>query len=171
VSESNAIRAGGALVAGVGNPMRGDDGAGPQVARQIAGLDMPGITVTEHHGEGASLMELWRGWDHVYIVDATSSGAEPGAIVRIDAQEQAVPSRFFNYSTHAFSVAEAVELARRLGMLPPHLVLYGIEGASFGAGQDLTPSVAAAAGRVCEQLLQELGAMREGQPETKPCMK
>ena len=33
------------LVLGVGNPTRGDDGAGPCVAEQVAALGLPGIEV------------------------------------------------------------------------------------------------------------------------------
>ena len=45
------------------------------------------------------------------IWSCVQSGAAPGTIHRLDATETPVPSRFFHYSTHAFSVAQAVELA------------------------------------------------------------
>jgi hydrogenase maturation protease len=63
---------------------------------------------------------------------------------------------FFHYSTHAFSVAEAVELARSLDQLPAHLVVYGIEGANFAAGVELSPAVEQAVEAAVERLAQEI---------------
>ena len=87
-----------------------------------------------------------------------------------DAIEQEIPSRFFHYSTHAFSLAEAVELARAMDELPPQLVVYGIEGSDFGSGEGLTPRVAEAvqpvANRVREEVENFLGAKRATEERT-----
>ena len=144
------------LVIGVGNAFRGDDGVGLVVARRLQELVPPDVTVLEQGGEGAALMETWQGASHVILVDAAASGAEPGTIHRFEATNQPLPIQFFNYSTHAFSLAEAVEMARQLDQLPPNLVVYGIEGQSFSFGQDLSPEVEAAAGVIIQQVLQDL---------------
>ena len=73
----------------------------------------------------------------------------------------AVPAGFFHYSTHAFSVAEAVELARSLDQLPPRLIVYGIEGENFAAGMGLTSSVEQAVEAVTEQVAAEVRAAQE----------
>ena len=46
--------------------------------------------------------------------------------------------------THAFGLAEAVELARALRRLPQRLVLVGVEAVGFDYGAPLSPEVAAA---------------------------
>ena len=140
------------LLIGVGNAMRSDDGVGIYVARQIAAAQHDG-RIVEASGEGAALMEAWRGADHVIIVDAVRSGATPGTIHRLDAAAGSLPSEFFNYSTHAFSVAEAVELARVLGGLPEHLLIVGIEGAQFDYGTSLTPAIQEAADTIIHELI------------------
>ena len=53
----------------------------------------------------------------------------------------ALPVRSLRSSTHAFGVSDAVELARSLDRLPGRLEVYAIEGASFVAGDRLSPSV------------------------------
>ncbi len=141
------------LVIGVGNIFRGDDGVGLVVARRVREAAPPGVTVLEQSGEGAALMEAWQGADFVILVDAVLSGAEPGTIHYFEAHQQTIPARFFHYSTHAFSVAEAVEMARVLDSLPPRLLLYGIEGKSFAAGRELSPEAAQSAGIVAAQIL------------------
>lgn len=53
-----------------------------------------------------------------------------------------LPSSFAGRSTHALTVAEAIELARSLGRLPARLVVVGIEGQSFEAGAEPVAAVA-----------------------------
>ena len=102
-------------------------------------------------------MEAWEGAALVLLIDATRSGSPPGTIHRFDAHAEPLPSRFFHYSTHAFSVAEAVELARALDQLPPRLIVYGIEGKNYTAGEGLSPEVEKAADSVIPRVLQDAG--------------
>lgn len=150
------------LIIGVGNGYRGDDGAGLVVARRLREMVSPRVIVLEQSGEGTALMEAWREASQVIIVDAAASGAAPGTIHRFEADSQPLPSKFFNYSSHAFSVAEAVEMARKLDQLPPDLVVYGIEGQSFSFGEGLSAKVDAAAEIVVQRVLQELGSGGRG---------
>jgi hydrogenase maturation protease len=146
------------VVLGVGNLYRSDDGVGLTIARQVQEAALPGVQVREESGEGAALIEAWKGADIVILCDAVRSGADPGTIHRLEAHREPIPAGFFRYSTHAFSVAEAVEMARTLGQLPAHMVLYGVEGADFTAGVGLSPPVAHAAQEVVREVLAEAHA-------------
>ena len=109
-------------------------------------------------------MEAWKGADAVILVDAVHAGKAPGSVYRLDAHEGPIPANFFHYSTHAFSVAEAVELARALNQLPSRLVIYGIEGRDFEAGGELSHEVAKAAQRVVERVLKDIDSFQHGMP-------
>ena len=146
----------GIVIIGVGNEYRSDDGAGIAVARRLRALFPADVTILEESGEGTALMEAWQGAAWVTLVDAVRSGASPGTIHRLDARAAPLPMGFFHYSTHAFSVAEAVELARSLDQLPAHLVVYGIEGANFAAGTELSPAIEQAVEVVVERLAEEV---------------
>jgi hydrogenase maturation protease len=126
-------------VIGVGNPWRRDDGAGPAVAQALDGAwtDDP-----------ATLLDLWAGAEHAVVVDAAASGAQPGTIHRYDAFVLGHPAT----STHALGVADAVELARALGRLPPRVDVYAVEGEDFGYGSGLTPAVADAVAELTRRL-------------------
>jgi hydrogenase maturation protease len=153
------------LLIGIGNDLRGDDGVGPSIVRRIRRTPLSQVDFVEASGEGAALIEAWRDFSTVYVFDAVSSGGTPGEIVRFDAGREEIPSRYFNYSTHAFSLAEAVELARALDRLPPTLTVYGIEGQDFSHGPSLSKAVALAANSVADQVVRELetaAKMREG---------
>ncbi len=142
----------GILIIGCGNADRGDDAAGIAVARRLRERGMPAM---EHSRDGADLMEAWAGADRVILVDAVSTGAAPGAVAVWDARTAPVAGS--RAGTHAFGVAEAVELARVLGRLPASLTIIGIEAASFAYGAPLTPEVARAVESVSERLILLVG--------------
>jgi hydrogenase maturation protease len=144
------------LVIGVGNAYRRDDAVGLLVAQRLRLQSSDRVNILEESGEGAALMEAWKGAEAVILVDAVQSGAKPGTIHRLDAHAEALPARFFHYSSHAFSVAEAVELARTLGQLPPRFIVYGVEGKSFTAGVGLTSEVKRAAQQVVTRVRRDL---------------
>ena len=77
------------LVIGVGNDFRGDDAAGLLAARRLRACR--GVRAVEHTKDGLSLMEHWRPADHVFVVDALSSGHAPGTIFRFEATEGPIP--------------------------------------------------------------------------------
>lgn len=144
------------LVVGVGNQFRSDDAVGLEVAREVASLNMPSVEVIEHSGEGTSLMEVWKGFQNVIIVDAVLSGAKPGTIHTFDARQEKIPTDFFHYSSHAFGVAEAIELARTLNNLPQQLIIFGIEGVNFDFGTSVSPKIQEAIPRLVEMIKSEL---------------
>lgn len=129
------------LVIGVGHRLRCDDAAGPLLMDRLAAHGWP---VREESGEGVALMEAWSGQTQVLVVDAAVSGAPPGTLHRFDATTTLLPSSLFRGSSHLFGVAQAVELARSLGRLPPRLEILAIEGRNFAFGETLTPEVATA---------------------------
>lgn len=153
-----------ALIIGIGNASRGDDAAGLIAARLIkeALLALPDppdpgrVAVIEQDGEGTALVALWEGAGTVILIDAALSGAAPGSIHRFDARSQPPPAGFRRCSTHAFGVAEAIELARALDRLPPRLIVYAIEGRSFSAGAPPSEAVEAAARAVVERVLSDV---------------
>ncbi|MEQ8233691.1 MAG: hydrogenase maturation protease [Gammaproteobacteria bacterium] len=141
------------LCLGIGNRFRRDDGAGPALAAALAAHTLPGVTVRTLSGEGAGLVEAFATAPRVFVFDAVASGAAPGTVHRIDAHAGSVPRGFFAYSSHAFSLAEAIELARALDALPATLRVYGIEGSDFGAGEGLSAPVAAAVAALVDEVV------------------
>jgi hydrogenase maturation protease len=146
----------GTLLIGVGNPFRSDDGVGTRVVQYLRGNIPGGIKVLEETGDGAELLEAWKGADCVILVDAVQSGAPPGTLHRLDARAEKLPVWFSRSSTHSFGVAEAIELARTMGELPAQLVVCGIEGLDFSAGTELSPDVAAVVPAAAKFIQREL---------------
>ena len=148
-------------VIGVGNCMRGDDAVGLMVARCVRQDPMPHAAVLEARGDGTSLLQDWQGADTVILIDAVRCGAVPGTVYRLEPLRQPLSRQFFSCSTHAFGVAEAIELARALRQLPAHLVVYGITGKTFGVGDGLSAEVAQAVPRVVACVQHDLRVFRK----------
>ena len=146
------------LVIGIGNYYRMDDGAGLLVARKLReqlaqNKHKTRVRVLECTGGTLELMDLWAGADHVVLIDAVSSGADPGTIFHLDAHTHAIPSSLFHFSTHGFNLADTIELARLLNKVPPRLMIFGIEGLDFGQGHGLSEDVAVAIEHTVQSLL------------------
>lgn len=144
------------LVIGVGNPDRGDDAAGLAVARALAAHALPDVAIKESLGDGAALLSDWQGFAVVYLVDAMPPSGHAGRILRFDATAQPLPAEVFTGSTHTFGVAQGVELARALGLLPPSLVVYGVAGRDFAIGAPLSAEVTDTIRQVTAAILAEL---------------
>jgi hydrogenase maturation protease len=148
----------GLLVVGLGNSWAGDDAAGVLVARELRERLPQGVALMEHEGEPTALIDAWSGRRLAIVVDATSGAGAPGAISCFDATTSPLPSGFKASSTHAFSLVEAIELARSLGRLPGRLIVVGVEGQSFAAGAEPSPAAAAGIESACTQVLELLRA-------------
>jgi hydrogenase maturation protease len=144
------------LVIGAGNTCRQDDAAGIEAAARVKEKSNGSFTMIEQSGEATALMEAWRGFDRVIIIDAVRSGAKPGTIHRWNAGSESIPRNYFHNSTHTFGVVEAIEMARALGELPFEVIVFGIEGKSFDIGAGLSSEVEKAAEKTAEMVLKDI---------------
>jgi hydrogenase maturation protease len=137
-------------IIGYGNLQRGDDGLGIIAAEKLRAQGLDAVSLT---GDGLELVEAWRGIDDAIVVDAVVTGAPAGTIHRLDGRQ---PLLTFGAptSTHGMGLAQAIELARTLDLLPVRLWIWGIEGKCFDAGTEISPEVKSAV----EKLTQEINA-------------
>uniref|UniRef100_A0A832I308 Hydrogenase maturation protease n=1 Tax=Eiseniibacteriota bacterium TaxID=2212470 RepID=A0A832I308_UNCEI len=142
-------------VIGVGNPDREDDAAGIEAVRRLAAHGHPGVEARVCRPDPDDLLTAMMGAARVIVVDAMAAGTDPGTVVRIDATAAPVPAELFRGSTHGLGVAEAVELARHLGVMPRSLVIYGIEGRNYRFGKPLSRDVSFAVEQVVDRIEHE----------------
>ena len=148
------------VVIGVGNSLRGDDAAGLLVARRVRER-APGVDVFEHEGEPTGLLALFGGAHTAILVDAVQGAGEPGSVQRFEAGDEPLPASLRgSTSTHAVGLAEAIELFRALGRLPPRVVVLGIRGACFEAGRVCSPEIRDGIEAAASAVLGELAQLR-----------
>jgi hydrogenase maturation protease len=145
------------LVIGVGNRLRGDDGASWGVVRRLRERGMPiGIDVSEQLCEPNDLLEAWQDRDAVVLVDTMRSGEPPGTIRRFDVSGEPLPARLRgSVSTHGFGLHQAIELGRALHRLPRRVIVFAVEGRHFEAGATPSGEVEAAVAPLARAVLRE----------------
>jgi hydrogenase maturation protease len=122
-----------------GNPLMGNDAAGPEVLALLA-RDYPGIEAVDGGTGGLGLVTLMEGYDRIVIVDATSGLGEPGEVrVFRELPGAGIPT----LSLHELGIPEAIALARTLG-IAPEVVVVGIEGGRVQGFSEMDPAVRAA---------------------------
>ena len=128
----------------VGNAFATDDRVALLVATTLATRwrNDPRVRFVELDGEPTRILDAWRGSREGWVVDAMSSGAPAGCIEELDPDAVAVSTvGAGRRGTHAAGVGEAIALGRALGALPPRVRVFGIEGAHFGPGDQLSPAL------------------------------
>ncbi len=150
------------VVAGLGNPLRRDDGVGPLVvasavegagtARDVGPVEDP-----------LDLLGRWDGADLAVVVDATRSDRRPGEVFQIELMGCDVRSGAPQpaTSTHGIGLIGAWRMARAVGAAPARVVVVGVEGEDFRWGAGLSPAVAAA---VPDAIRRVVDLVREASP-------
>jgi hydrogenase maturation protease len=153
------VSAGPVLVVGFGNALAADDGVGPAVIAALRRRGLPpGVRAEEGGQDALCLAGLWRGEPEIWLVDALLRGGEPGSIHRLDHEEVlSLPQR--HGTAHQLSLPECLRwLAHGYPeMAPVRYRLWGIEASRIELREGLSPEVEQAVGRVCDELLLELG--------------
>ncbi|MEU2254977.1 hydrogenase maturation protease [Nocardia xishanensis] len=143
-----------AVVIGVGNEYRGDDGVGPAVAQRLENLGIPGVVVTVSDGEPTSLLDIWTGMDLAVVIDAVRS--EPAVAGRVRSTGVDLLPHPGAASSHSLGIQDALPLGRALGRLPGSLVVIAVDVACLDPGAGLSEPVAAAVPLAAEAVVREL---------------
>ncbi|WP_049622871.1 hydrogenase maturation protease [Frateuria defendens] len=150
------------LVMGCGNPVRQDDGAGPEViARLHRRLAPPpaGLRLVDAGSAGMDVVYALRGVERAVIVDACRSGSRPGEVFRLPAREALRPQAPL-FSQHGLRWDHALYAAGQLndGGFLDRVEVFLIEAEHLGYGIGLSTSVEQGVQRTVEAL----AAMIEG---------
>lgn len=136
------------LVAGLGNPIRGDDAAGLLAARALREMDAGCVDIEEYEGDVTRLAESMARHRHVIVIDAVRVDAEPGTVLKLTPGQTAVQ---VVTSSHGFGLRDAIALANVLGGNPTVEVI-GIAAVRFHAGAAPSAAVIRAAGQVALEI-------------------
>lgn len=127
------------LVAGIGNIFHGDDGFGVEVARRMAGRDLPsGVRIADFGIRGYDLaFALQDGYDTTILVDACPRGEAPGTLYvlepDLDALDDAPES---SIDAHTMNPMNVLRMARAMnGLAMKQVLIVGCEPKSLGGDQ------------------------------------
>jgi hydrogenase maturation protease len=142
----------GTLIAALGNPLMGDDGAGRAILEELRrrGAEQR-ARLCDIGAAGVDLLIELQEERALILLDAVA-GADPPGTVRVFRNAE-----LFEYAeargggSHQPSLADTLRLGGRLGMSLRMLALVGITARQFELGQGLSPEVAAAVPGAAEQ--------------------
>lgn len=132
------------IVLALGNPLRGDDGAGPAVLERLAASGLPAdVELIDGGLAGLDTALHLQHRRRAIILDAADFGARPGTWrrLRLDDVKWTSPEEF--PGLHAAGLRQALLLGEALGILPPEVVLYLIQPKAVGWEAGLSEDVRA----------------------------
>ena len=145
-----------AVVIGIGNEFRRDDGAGPAVVARLRGRVPGDVELLITDGEPTTMIEAWAGAGVAVIVDAVrAEPAVPGRLHRL-VLHQPGSNLARPVSSHGFGVDEAIGLALALDRMPGRLIVHAVEAADLGQRIGLSPAVAASKEALTAAVLRDL---------------
>lgn len=145
-------------IIGCGNLNRCDDGVGVVVAqrlqRYLAENPRDNVRVFDCGTGGIDVMFQARGSTSLIIIDASSSGSEPGAVYKVPGEVlEELPEA--SYTLHDFRWQHAIAAGRKIFKqdFPNEITVYLIEAENLGFGCELSPAVERAVDLVIAKIL------------------
>jgi len=125
------------LVAGIGNIFLGDDAFGVEVARRMAGLELPAsVRVADFGIRGFDLAYAMQdGYETTILVDACPHGEAPGTLYVIEPDLKALDSPDAPAATveaHAMNPMNVLRMAKAMNIEVKNVLLVGCEPETLG---------------------------------------
>lgn len=148
------------IVIGVGNPLRRDDGVGPEVIRLLSENRerynlSPDTDLVDGGTDGLGLIEYLKNYKKVIIIDAVEMKLTPGTIKVFTPVEAVMNINSDALSTHGFGIAELIKLAKELD-ISPELIIVGVQPEDVGYGEKLTAPVSSVRDNLIKLVLNQL---------------
>lgn len=162
------------LIAGVGNVLLEDDGFGPHaIARLEAEYELGGeVELIDIGTPALDFVDYLVGRDTLIILDAVSSGGEPGEVLTFDREQLREFTPNLRLSAHQPCLQETLFAAETADVCPADVLLVGMVGESFevstalsGVVQDAMPIAL----ELVAELLRQRGVSARKRLQPLPC--
>ena len=148
------------LVLAVGNPLRGDDGAGIEIVASLATQPcLPkSIDLLDGGIAGMKTLSLLEGYDRVFIVDTADLGLNPGEWVclTLDQLIEHAESSVAQVTMHNAGLVDALIIGRVLDILPKTISIYAIQPLETDRHMGLSSVVRRSIPAICESIITEV---------------
>lgn len=142
---------GNVLLIGIGNTLRGDDGAGPALIESLEGKVNAVLLNAGEVPESYIGRILDAQPETIAVIDAADFGAAPGDLAVLEAEDIAGRS----ISTHRMTLGLFFRFIKRYSRA--EVFALGIQPAHIGFGEPMSPEVAASVNALAEILQDLLG--------------
>ena len=157
------------LIISLGQRFRGDDGVGPAILDALRSKLGDCADYIENTGDTAALMHSWEARNNVFLIDACDvDNAPAGRIYRLDGLSENLPADTPVSSSHALTVAGAIELGKLMNALPQSLTVYSVVGKNFSYGVEPGAPVRQAVEQVAALITDECRAGPTAEQHNRP---
>lgn len=146
-----------AVVLGIGNTIRADEGIGVRVVEALArDYVLPeGVAAIDGGTSSMEMLEELSHLDFLLVIDAIDDGKLPGELVRLAGD--AVPVFFRrNLSPHGIGLSDVLAALEFMGAAPKETVILGVQPVSLELSMELSPTIAARVPELVAQTVIEL---------------
>jgi len=147
-------------IVGLGNEWAGDDAVGLIAAQRLRERCIPGVEVSTRDVPDWEMFEHLQAEDLLIFIDACQSGAEPGTIVELHADD-AMGQGVRHCSSHGLGLTHWLSMADVLGTKTGRVIICGIEIAQTEMGAGLSKPVTAAVADVCDRIAETVAGYTE----------
>jgi len=148
-----------AVVLGVGNTIRADEGVGVRVVETLERdyLLPDGVVAIDAGTSSMEMLEDLSHLDFLLVVDAIAAGKPPGTLVKLAGDEVPV---FFrrNLSPHGIGLSDVLAALEFIGAEPRETVIVGAQPVSLELSTELTPGIASLVPTLVAHVVAELTA-------------
>jgi hydrogenase maturation protease len=109
----------------------------------------------------ADLFGFIEGRRKAIFIDGIDAGEQPGAVFRFSPDDVRSRKPAMSMSVHDFGLYDLISTARLMDQCPDEVTIFAVQVKSVEMGERLSEEVSAALPRVCELVLEELGAAQE----------
>lgn len=146
-----------AVVLGVGNTIRADEGIGVRVVEALErDYRLPeGVVAIDGGTSSMEMLEDLSDLDFLLVIDAVNDGQPPGSLVRLVGDDVPV---FFrrNLSPHGIGLSDVLASLEFLGKTPQETIVLGLQPVTMELSLELSPQAAACVPPLVAQVVQEL---------------
>ncbi|MDH4127928.1 MAG: hydrogenase maturation protease [Spirochaetota bacterium] len=115
------------LIAGFGNPLLGDDGAGIEAVRKLSKLHLPENVVLQDCGTmGIDVIPLLEQYSQVIIIDCIKTKGVESDFIEFCLDEVNISKNENPISVHNINLNDALTLMNALKIKIPNILIYGI---------------------------------------------
>ena len=141
-------------IIGIGNEFRSDDAVGILIARKLKEF-YPDYDIIESDGNGIDLLSIFQEYDKVILIDAAvaEKNEDVGQVREIKVAQETNFSDIKIFSSHSFSLLEAIKMGKQLSILPKELFLYLILSQNFSFGQEISEKVKKALEKILDIII------------------
>ncbi len=125
----------------IGNSLKGDDGIASALCEKLPESVLSDVCLFDLGPYTSYLSDCLKGHKAAIIIDTTCDGLSPGSVTIVDLQALLEGPKLNINSSHGFTVADELTLAKQRGTLPNRLIFFGVEIGEVNWKEKISPAL------------------------------